>query len=366
MHLLPLCLRTFSRRTSCRNGRFHTRSVFPFILPALLFLFFLPTPKNLASAAESLPALQATTENLTVSGLSSGAFMAVQMHVAHSTLVRGAGILAGGPYYCAQGSAVMAITACMSPNFFWSVPPVSRLVREAEQRAGAQQIDPLENLRRSRAWILSGARDDTVKTEVVDALYDFYANWLPASSVVYERIPDAGHAMINPDTQKARECPITASPYINHCGNFDAPGRLLAHLLGPLKDKAAEAKGTLLAFKQGEFVAAGGNQKIMDDTAYVYIPSDCRAGGCRIHVAFHGCKQQAEEIGELYVRDAGYNRWAESNRLIVLYPQTVKNNDNPNGCWDWWGYSGSDYHLRSGKQISAVKAMIDRLASSPR
>ena len=31
------------------------------------------------------------------------------------------------------------------------------------------------------------------------------------------------------------------------------------------------------------------------------------------------------------------------------------------GCWDWWGYSGSDYLVRSGPQMRAVKAMIDRI-----
>ena len=57
----------------------------------------------------------------TVSGLSSGGFMAVQLHVAHSaTLVKGAGIVAGGPYYCAEGSIVSR------PADAWPVRPGSR------------------------------------------------------------------------------------------------------------------------------------------------------------------------------------------------------------------------------------------------
>jgi hypothetical protein len=35
---------------------------------------------------------------------------------------------------------------------------------------------------------------------------------------------------------------------------------------------------------------------------------------------------------------------------------------NPNGCWDWWGYTGAPYHTRNGAQMRAVKAMVDRLA----
>jgi poly(3-hydroxybutyrate) depolymerase len=66
------------------------------------------------------------------------------------------------------------------------------------------------------------------------------------------------------------------------------------------------------------------------------------------------------------VREAGYNRWAESNGLIVLYPQAIKRYSpsvfNPRGCWDWWGYTGATYHTQAGPQIRAVKAMLDRLS----
>ena len=37
-----------------------------------------------------------------VSGLSSGAFMTVQLHLAHSSSFCGAGIVAGGPFRCAE------------------------------------------------------------------------------------------------------------------------------------------------------------------------------------------------------------------------------------------------------------------------
>jgi len=39
---------------------------------------------------------------VTVSGISSGAFFAHQFHVAYASLVKGAGIVAGGPYGCAD------------------------------------------------------------------------------------------------------------------------------------------------------------------------------------------------------------------------------------------------------------------------
>jgi hypothetical protein len=37
--------------------------------------------------------------------------------------------------------------------------------------------------------------------------------------------------------------------------------------------------------------------------------------------------------------------------------------NNPFACWDWWGYSGSDYATREGAQVKAVRAMLERLAA---
>ena len=50
----------------------------------------------------SLPAYGVEGCNHSVSGLSSGAFLTVQLHLAHSSRFAGAGIIAGGPYRCAE------------------------------------------------------------------------------------------------------------------------------------------------------------------------------------------------------------------------------------------------------------------------
>ena len=67
-----------------------------------------------------------------------------------------------------------------------------------------------------------------------------------------------------------------------------------------------------------------------------------------MHIALHGCLQSFGNIGEDYVRHAGYNEWADSNHIIVLYPQTTRRRlprcgmTNPQACWDWWGYLDAD------------------------
>jgi hypothetical protein len=57
-------------------------------------------------------------------------------------------------------------------------------------------------------------------------------------------------------------------------------------------------------------------------------------------------------FGTTFVRNAGYNKWADSNGMIVLYPQATATLPNPEGCWDWWGYDDPNYALKSGRQIS--------------
>lgn len=69
-------------------------------------------------ALSKLPSYTLDPSLLSVSGLSSGGFMAVQLHFSHSSLFKGAAIFAGGPFACALNNPLMALTSCMStPNF---------------------------------------------------------------------------------------------------------------------------------------------------------------------------------------------------------------------------------------------------------
>jgi poly(3-hydroxybutyrate) depolymerase len=338
---------------------------------ATLLLLLLPAA---SPAAPPLPALGVQQE-ISVSGLSSGAYMAVQFHLAHSMTVKGAGVLAGGPWGCAEGSSWRALHNCMSPATWAPVPSPQETLAQATAAAQAGQIDPLTGLARDKVWLFSGGQDHTVARPVMDALAAFYRTWIAAPDLDYETPPEPGHAIPSQDDPAANPCPTTEPPYINRCNGLDAPGELLAHLLGPLAPKAPVADGELLAFDQRPYAAAA-DASSMATTAYAYIPKDCRAGGCRLHVVFHGCRQSVDQIGERFVQGAGYNRWAEANRLVVLYPQTTPRYGwlttwpprwtyNPRACWDWWGYENGDYLSRQAPQIRAVQAMVERLAAAP-
>src|SRR4030095_2580940 len=53
-------------------------------------------------SGEPLDAFNVDLTKTSVSGISSGGYMANQFHVAYSSIVVGAGILAAGPFSCAQ------------------------------------------------------------------------------------------------------------------------------------------------------------------------------------------------------------------------------------------------------------------------
>jgi poly(3-hydroxybutyrate) depolymerase len=59
-----------------------------------------PPPSSMSQTLQAVPSVAA--DAITVSGLSSGAFFAHQFHIAHSKLVAGAGLIAGGPYGCVE------------------------------------------------------------------------------------------------------------------------------------------------------------------------------------------------------------------------------------------------------------------------
>jgi poly(3-hydroxybutyrate) depolymerase len=329
-----------------------------FRLSALLLVLAVAAAR--LAAAEPLPKLAADTTNVTVSGVSSGAYMAVQFQVAHSRMVRGIAAIAGGPYYCAQGSVWTAFYNCMTPTFFMPIPSTSVLKAETDALAQRGAIDPTSNLAGTLVWLFSGTKDHTVDASVVRALQAYYVGFKASPILVADK--PAGHAMVTEDQGNA--CGTTDTPFINNC-HYDAAGKLLIYLVGAAQPAGSPA-GRVIRFDQNEFANGDASALSMAAEGFAYVPKACGNGGCGIHVAFHGCRQDAAEVGERFVRDAGYNRWADTNGLIVLYPQTIARYYplfNPRACWDWWGYTGPLYHTKNGAQIRAVTAMIGRLGA---
>jgi poly(3-hydroxybutyrate) depolymerase len=304
--------------------------------------------------------MQLDPTGTTVSGLSSGAYMAVQLHVANSSSIIGAGIVAGGPYFCAEGRLLTALNRCMKTLF--GQPDVESLLERARALADAGQIDPLQGLVDDRVYLFSGTQDNTVTRPVMDAARDFYLGaGTTEQRIKYVNDLSAGHAFIVEEADN--ECGVTDSPFISDC-DYDQAGEILQHLYGALAPRASTDEDHLLTFDQSEFLADPETHG-MAPGGFIYIPEDCASdGSCRLHIALAGCKQTPGDIGDLYARTAGYNRWAESNRLVILYPQSSVSDGNSNGCWDWWGYDDAAYHTKPGRQMSAIAKMAARLGVS--
>jgi poly(3-hydroxybutyrate) depolymerase len=325
---------------------------------SVFIAFLLSVTCATAQSADQLPRLSIDPSGITVSGLSSGGFMAVQLHVAYSsTFKRGAGVVAGGPYYCTEGNPAY-VERCMYDS---SKPiPIPSLVEQTRKWAARKSIDPVRNLQSSRVYLFSGTKDPKVMPYVVDALQDYYLNFVPAGSIVYKKDIAAGHAMITDDF--GGDCAATASPFINNC-DFDLAGAILRHLYGDLNGRNDNTlTGSLMEFDQMPFITWFD----MGTTGWVFIPKACKEGAkCRLHVALHGCLQNTAEASETFAEKTGYNRWADTNKIVVLYPRTGLL--AANGCWDWWGYTFRyDFAQKSGLQMKAVKAMVDRLSGKDR
>jgi poly(3-hydroxybutyrate) depolymerase len=332
-----------------------------------------------------------------ISGLSSGAFMTVQLQLAHSASFIGAGVIAGGPYRCVESFREAAASAedayilnaeyiCMAPLTPSTGPDAKRLAALARQTAEAGKIDPVDNLQAQRVYIFTGARDTVVHSSVVRATRDFYeALGVPPRHIAFIDTLPAGHCIFtdNPDDQALD---ANQPPYINR-GDRMQSHDILGHIYQDLEPPAATPAGDLLRFDQTEFVDGPFGRSSMGKVGWVYVPRAVADGepARGVHIVLHGCKQghayvdylngrpaihEQPPYGARYITGTGYNEMAESNRLIVLYPQATGDDggavQNPDGCWDWWGYTAADvdapdYYSKDAVQIRALHAMLDRV-----
>jgi hypothetical protein len=141
----------------------------------------------------------------------------------------------------------------------------------------------------------------------------------------------------------------------------------MSEFFGQLKPKNTGAlSGAVIPFDQNEFAPDDNAAAIgMDTTGYAFVPQQCAQGNatCGLILALHGCNQYYGAVGSAFIDDAGINQWADTNNIVVLYPQIIESTANPSGCWDWWGYLGNaHYAQKSGPQMQALYLMVNRVS----
>jgi hypothetical protein len=314
-----------------------------------------------SSSAESIDqSIVIDTSSITVSGLSSGGYMATQFHFSYPELVSGAGIIAAGPYNCARNSLMTALAQCIdkAPDHYPS--------SVKEIRTTLPNIS--DALKDDKVWLLHGTLDTKINAKASDALHAQYAQFIKPTNLRY--VNDKPFAHLFPTLTSGGNCEQSTSPFIGKC-DYDAAGEMLSFMMPAIQQKASatdtQSNGELIiisqnTLNQGLDVTTAG----MNEQGFVYLPNSCRIGqACKVHISFHGCNQSVDNVGDQYALNTGLNEWAVNNNLIVLYPQIAKSNFsplNPQACWDWWGYTSENYLNSNGKQIQAVHQMLFSLA----
>jgi poly(3-hydroxybutyrate) depolymerase len=337
----------------------------------------------LAAEPVALRGYNAAIGESSISGISSGAFMAVQFATAWSSVIKGVGVIAGGPFWCAKADAEDIINGYTLPILMATGPcmkgppqDLNILLAKADAKAASGGIDPLQNLTRQKIYLFHGYNDAVVARSVTDGAADFYRHYLGGANrgnLYYQTALGAGHSLVvlkNPRVDGLNDCEGNEAPYIDQCG-YDQAGIVLQHIYGALNPpNRGQLTGAMKRFNQSVYTKPDDASPLsLGDSGYVFVPKDCEDGGaCRVHIALHGCKQDFGDIGRRFIDDTGYNAWADTNHLIVLYPQTQSSSylpSNPEACWDWWSYINHEdsYVTKSGSQIRTIKAMLDALTA---
>jgi poly(3-hydroxybutyrate) depolymerase len=321
-----------------------------------------------ALAAVPLPKLTIDKTQTTVSGLSSGGFMANQLGYAYSATFKGVGVFAGGPYMCAGHSNY---TACMY-NATVSAAMLSTMQTDLNNWSGTS-IDAKTNVAGQKIYMFVGNSDYTVGPNPMNAVQTQYSNnGVAAANLDYVKRDSTAHVFPTDfDSTGNNACSSSASPYISNCG-YDGAKAAFTKFYGTLNARNnAPAAGNYIEFDQTAFTTNPG----MAATGWLYVPANCASGAtCKVHVALHGCQQNYATIGDKFVRNTGYTRWADTNSIVVLFPQTRVDSTsratsasgslaNSNGCWDWIGWYGTNFAQKAGSQQVAIKAMVDQLSS---
>ena len=295
---------------------------------------------------------------VTVSGVSSGAYMAVQLHVAYSGTFQGVGAIAGGPYYCAENLPPSLIDTIKLRCMNGFIPPsAAPFIHEAKAAAAAGEIDNLSNLANDKVLIFNSATDQVINPGLGALSVIFYEafvgiegevkgmntipDWLgyeiahgfPSAMPVYDdylNFTDLAFPCGPANSQSFWWYPNPVyrgnDPWIYDCQYPNGywplnPGFSFVQYLfeflydGDAVNEAVKpSPGSLLKLSQLDYVDDPNITTVAElkahgigEYAYAYVPQACFKAGhtCKLHVSLHGCQMFPEwrftgKIGSRY------------------------------------------------------------------
>ena len=283
---------------------------------------------------------------VSVSGVSSGAYMAVQLQVAFSKTFMGVGSVAGGPYFCAENMTDITAIKLKCMAGVGIVPDDYTPYRDkAIELSKDGKIDDVSNLGQSKVFIFNSALDQVINPGLgyLSVLFYQYFSDDPDNNVfALNAIPGyAGYTVahglptimkeyddyINYVDQATPCAPANSQqypwfpnelyrgndPWLYHCpypneydpvvDGYSMAKVLLNHIYGDIKD-SMEPVGEITSYEQLQFIDDPDIKTVDDlhrhgigETLYVYMPSVCKDDPqqCdKLHVALHGCQQFPE------------------------------------------------------------------------
>lgn len=284
----------------------------------------------------------------TISGISSGGFMANQMAAIYSSEFSGVGTVAGGFYYCAQDYLPKKVkqdsNTIGSTNLFL-FEPTTKMVSDTlnpfiifqgvnpqtwfrpqkgnpiylsvavcmgepdkaelpsdvlKKNAERKLIDPLINMKDQKVFIYQGKADSVLNYKMQDKLKEYYvATGVNESNI--EILTGEGSHNFPTDRTDGIKCENEEVPYVSSCG-LNVAGKILDHLVEKnlvrgnfnkdhiyLVDQTKNLNTTNADKNENEWIQPGDS---LAPYGYLYASEKClqTPGSCKLHVALHGCK----------------------------------------------------------------------------
>lgn len=230
-------------------------------------------------------------------------------------------------------------------------------------------IDSTQNLKNKPLYIYAGSRNWLFAPEMSLRARQVFEPYIDNPNSIRTVVQEANLTLPTnrPDYPLCDAPPNQLS--LSNCG-FSGALDALQFLLGPNAVRAPSPSlnlEPLLTFDQAEFFYGinGSNpngRHDMDTVGFLYVPRICQNNQveCHLHFFFHGCNVGREFVGGEHVRNSGFLEVAETNGIIMVFPQVLASQENDIGCWDTYGFTGPLYATKAGAQVTVVRNMLSR------
>lgn len=283
------------------------------------------------------------------SGVSSGAFMAVQLGIVHSKKFKKIGVFSGGPYFCSLGSATQALSVCMKNP---KKTDFQTMDKELKKYENGYLIDSLYHLQKSFFYIVHGKKDPVILSESATNLSSQLGKYKTPHKL--EFIENLGHGLSQKNV--GSECDKTQIPWVNNC--MESSIEKFFSLTSMEKQKSPSTEGQWYYLSNNSQYT---HLNWFSKYTYVFVPQRCETQQCSAHLALHGCLQSPEFVKNDFYTQSGYIEASKVHNVIMIFPDIKKSKENPNGCWDWYGYTDKFFATNKAQQIQFLNNVTEKI-----